>query len=313
MKVIQMLFLFGKEFCIIPTLIVVIRANKNHSLVSGKKVFHRIFWTFRQCCEAFKFAKPVIQIDGTHLYGKYKGKLLVATAQDGNNECLPVAFAIVEGETLEAWDYFHVNIRAHVTTMSNICLISDQHRSIIYAVENNPNWQSPNAYHVFCIGHIASNFNQKFQNEDLKRMLKNLGFTPAMVDFERNLASFRESSPQIAEWIDAIPKEKWSRAYDIEGRRLVAYFVERGTNVVAQLQSAHRHSKNVVELVKKNQVDATGHHVRAYNVEHTVFEVDAGWERSYSVNLPQRYCQCGKFKAFKYPCSHIVAAALSVR
>ncbi|XP_061347802.1 uncharacterized protein LOC133293280 [Gastrolobium bilobum] len=206
--------------------------------------------------------------------------------------------------------------------MSNICLISDRHRSIISAVENNPTWQPPNAYHVFC-------------------------YTPAMVDFERNLASFRESSPQIAEWIDAIPKEKWSRAYDIEGQRyghmttnlaesvnrvlkgarnmpitalvkhtysiLVAYFVERGTNALAQLQSAHRHSKNVVELVKKNQVDATGHHVRAYNVEHTVFKIGAGWERLYSVNLPQRYCQCGKFKAFKYSCSHAVAAALSVR
>ncbi|XP_061366399.1 uncharacterized protein LOC133309621 [Gastrolobium bilobum] len=306
---------------------------QEQSLVTGKNVFHRIFWTFRQCCEAFKFAKLVIQIDGTHLYGKYKGKLLVATAQDGNDECLSIAFAIVEGETLDAWNYFLVNICAHVTDMSNICLISDRHRSIIYAVKNNPNWQPPNAYHVFCIRHIARNFNQKFRNEGLKWMLKNLGYTPTIVDFERNLASFRESSPQIAEWIDAIPKEKWSRAYDIEGRRyghmttnlaesvnkvlkgarnmpitalvkhtysrLVAYFVERGTNVVAQLQSAHRHSKNVVELVKKNQVDATGHHVR--------------WKRSYSVNLPQRFCQCGKFKAFKYPCSHVVAAALSVR
>ncbi|XP_061362500.1 uncharacterized protein LOC133306222 [Gastrolobium bilobum] len=222
--------------------------------------------------------------------------------------------------------------------MSNICLISDRHRSIISAVEKNPNWQPPNAHHVFCIRYIASNFNQKFRNE---------GYTPTMVDFERNLASFRESSPQIAEWIDAIPKEKWSRAYDIEGRRyghmttnlaesvnrvlkgarnmpitawvkhtysrLVHYFVERGTNAVANLESAYRHCKNVVELVKKNQVDAIGHHVRAYNVEHTVFEVDAGWERSYSVNLPQIFCQCGKFKAFKYPCSHAAAAALSVR
>ncbi|XP_061360087.1 uncharacterized protein LOC133304133 [Gastrolobium bilobum] len=169
------------------------------TLVTGKKVFHRIFWTFTQCCEAFKFAKPVIQIDGTHLYGKYKGKLLVATAQDGNDECLPIAFAIVEGETLDAWDFFLVNIRAHVTDMSNICLISDRHRSIISVVEKNPNWQPPNAYHVFCIRHIASNFNQKFQNEGLKRMLKNLGYTLAMVDFERNLASFRESIPQIAE------------------------------------------------------------------------------------------------------------------
>ncbi|XP_061347666.1 uncharacterized protein LOC133293144 [Gastrolobium bilobum] len=177
-----------------------------------------------QCCKAFKFAKLVIQIDGTHSYGKYKGKLLVATAQDGNEKCLPIAFAIVEGETLEAWDYFLVNIRAHVTEMSNICIISDQHRNIISAVENNRNWQPPNAYHVFCIRHIANDFNQKFRNDRLKRTLKNLGYTPSMVDFERGLARLCEASPQVAEWIDAIPNEKWSCAYDVEGRRYVEIY-----------------------------------------------------------------------------------------
>ncbi|XP_061339763.1 uncharacterized protein LOC133286376 [Gastrolobium bilobum] len=192
--------------------------------------------------------------------------------------------------------------------MSNICLIFDRHRSIISAVENNPTWQPPNAYHVFCIRHIASNFNQKFRNEDLKRMLKNLGYTPAMVDFERNLASFRDSSPQIAEWIDANPKEKWSRAYDIEGRR----YGHMTTNLAESVNRVLKGARNM-PITALNRVDATSHHVRAYNVEHTEFEVDAGWERSYSVNLPQRYCQCGKFKAFKYPCSHVVAAALSVR
>ncbi|XP_061358030.1 uncharacterized protein LOC133302288 [Gastrolobium bilobum] len=272
----------------------------------GFKVSYRKAWYAKQK------AIPIMYGDWEESYAFLprwcEYMLRFSPAQDGNDECLPISFAIVEGETLDAWNYFLVNIRAHVTDISNICLISDRHRSIISVVENNPNWQPPNAYHVFCIRHIASNFNQKFWNEGLNRMLKNLGYTPAIVDFERNLASFRESSPQIAEWIDVIPKEKWSRAYDIEGRRyghmttnlaesvnrvlkgdinmsitalvkhtysrLVAYFVERGTNAVAQLQSAHRHSKNVVELVKKNQ--------------------------------------CGKFKAFKYPCSHAIAAALSV-
>ncbi|XP_061356484.1 uncharacterized protein LOC133300919 [Gastrolobium bilobum] len=176
-----------------------------------------------------------------HLYGKYKGKLLVATAQDRNDECSPIAFAIVEGETLEAWDYFLVNIRAHVTEMSNICLISDNHRSIISAVENNRNWLPPNAYHVFCIRHIASNFNQKFRNEDLKRTLKNLGYTPAMVDFERGLARFRETSPQIAEWIDAIPKEKWSRAYVVERRR----YMHMTTNLAESVNTVLKGARNI--------------------------------------------------------------------
>ena len=65
--------------------------------------FHRVFWTFGQCKEAFKYCKPVIQVDGTFMYGKYRGTLLIATTQDGNSHVLPLAFAVVEGETLTAW------------------------------------------------------------------------------------------------------------------------------------------------------------------------------------------------------------------
>ena len=65
--------------------------------------FDRVFWTFGQCKEVFNYCKPIIQIDGTHLYGKYRGTLLMATSQDGNGGVLPLAFAIVEGETLTAW------------------------------------------------------------------------------------------------------------------------------------------------------------------------------------------------------------------
>ncbi|XP_061345345.1 uncharacterized protein LOC133291153 [Gastrolobium bilobum] len=186
-------------------------------LVPGKRVFVHCFWTFRQCCEAFKFRKPMIQIDGTHLYRKYKGKLLIALAQDGNNECVPLAFAVVEGETLEAWSYFLANLRQHATQAQNICLISDRHVSILSAVENNPLWQPPHAFHVFCLRHVTSNFNQRFRNDKLKASLMNIGYTPCMVDFERSLARFRDTSRQVTEWIDAIPKEKWSRAHDLDG------------------------------------------------------------------------------------------------
>ncbi|KAL5143773.1 hypothetical protein HKD37_09G026646 [Glycine soja] len=65
--------------------------------------FHRVFWTFDQCKEAFKYCKPMIQVDGTFLYGKYRGTLLMATTQDVNSHVLPLAFVVVEGETLTVW------------------------------------------------------------------------------------------------------------------------------------------------------------------------------------------------------------------
>ena len=42
-------------------------------------------------------------IDGTHLYGKYKGTLLIAMGCDGNNQLFPLAFAITEGENIDSW------------------------------------------------------------------------------------------------------------------------------------------------------------------------------------------------------------------
>ncbi|XP_016164295.1 uncharacterized protein LOC107606790 [Arachis ipaensis] len=38
--------------------------------------FHRLFWTFPPCIEAFRHWKPLVSIDGTHLYGKYGGLVL---------------------------------------------------------------------------------------------------------------------------------------------------------------------------------------------------------------------------------------------
>lgn len=139
------------------------------------RIFRRVFWTFKQCSQAFDYCKPMIQIDGTFLYGKYSGTLLIATTQDGNSHVLPIAFAIVEGETLGAWSWFLKLIRLHVTSKQGICLISDRHQSIKAAVARAPEWKPPNAYHVYCIRHIASNFNQKFKNTKLKEELISLG------------------------------------------------------------------------------------------------------------------------------------------
>ncbi|XP_016196031.1 uncharacterized protein LOC107637098 [Arachis ipaensis] len=72
----------------------------------SRAYFHRMFWTFPPCIEAFRHYKPLVSIDGTHLYGKYGGTLLVAIAQDGNSNILPVAFALVEGENAESWSFF---------------------------------------------------------------------------------------------------------------------------------------------------------------------------------------------------------------
>ena len=59
----------------------------------------------------------------------------MATSQDGDTHIVPCAFAIVEGETKDAWSWFLLNIRQYVVKeRQNLCLISDRHPSILAAV-----------------------------------------------------------------------------------------------------------------------------------------------------------------------------------
>ena len=70
-------------------------------LVPNIQIFKWVFWTFGPCRRAFRHCKPLVQVDRTHLYGQYKETLLIAVAQDGNQNILPITFAIVEGETTD--------------------------------------------------------------------------------------------------------------------------------------------------------------------------------------------------------------------
>ena len=47
--------------------------------------------------------RKVIDIDGTFLKGSYKGVLLVATTQDVNSKCYPIAWGIVDYENEDSW------------------------------------------------------------------------------------------------------------------------------------------------------------------------------------------------------------------
>ncbi|XP_015970811.1 uncharacterized protein LOC107494275 [Arachis duranensis] len=126
--------------------------------------FHRLFWTFSPCIEAFCHCKPLVSIDGTHLYGRYEGMLLIAIAQDRNSNILPVAFALVEGENGESWAFFLSHLCQHVTPQPGLLVISDRHNGIKAALEApDGGWLPPSAYRAFCIRHVAANFALTFK------------------------------------------------------------------------------------------------------------------------------------------------------
>ena len=173
----------------------------------GNKIFHRLFWVYQPGIIGFSFCKPIIQTDGTWLYVKYKGTLLMVVAQDGNNNIFPIAFALVEGDTVEGWSFFLRNLRLHIAPQPNLCLISERHPSIISIYDNIDNgWKNPPSTHVLCT--YCSDFMREIKDKTLRKKIVNAGYALSEPSFKHYHEEIRLSNIDAVRWIDSIPLEK---------------------------------------------------------------------------------------------------------
>ncbi|QHO04709.1 uncharacterized protein DS421_13g442520 [Arachis hypogaea] len=185
----------------------------------GVKILHRVFWSFTPCIRAFRHCKPLVQVDGTHLYGKYKGTLLVAVAQDGNQNIVPIAFALVEGETADGWHFFLRNLRTYVVRKDGMGMISDRHESIRAAVNRSGgDWQPPRAWWMFWYSRTVEEYN---------------------INYKR----LEERGEAYVRWCDAIGLRHWVLAFD-EGHR----WGHMTTNLVECINSVLKGARNLPVL-----------------------------------------------------------------
>ncbi|XP_017609473.1 uncharacterized protein LOC108455427 [Gossypium arboreum] len=126
-------------------------------LLHGCQVFKRMFWSFKQCRDTFLYCKPLVQIDGTFMYGKYTHRLLLAMVQDGSERILPIAFAIIPGELTDDWDFFLSRLRRHVFPQPDTCDILNQGTGILAVIERQGS-QWHHTHYRYYLRHIASNY-----------------------------------------------------------------------------------------------------------------------------------------------------------
>ncbi|XP_074374784.1 uncharacterized protein LOC141715205 [Apium graveolens] len=159
---------------------------KEHNLgepIAEVVTFKRVFWALKPCIDAFPHCITVLLIDGTHLYDKYGGVLLIATIVDGFNHLLPVAFAVVDGENKASWSWFMERVKKKIVLQRrDVCVISDRHNGII-SVMNNPElgWCEPLSHH-------------------------------------RHWNALVAAEPRVEEWFADKPLSRWALAFD-EGKK----------------------------------------------------------------------------------------------
>lgn len=96
----------------------------------GAERFKYVFLAFGASVRGWPYMRKVVIIDGTHLKGKFSGCLLTASAQDGNHQIFPLAFAIVDGENDQAWTWFFAKLLELVADDERLVFVSDRHTAI---------------------------------------------------------------------------------------------------------------------------------------------------------------------------------------
>ncbi|XP_065627551.1 uncharacterized protein LOC136066726 [Quercus suber] len=186
-----------------------------------------------------RYCGPVISIDETHLYGKYRGVLMIARATDADQKVLPLAFVVVDKESGLSWGWFLECLRGsigHVILDEGICIISDRHKGIKYTIAE---WLrgddgSLRVFHRYCLQHVASNFNTHFDDLTLKALALKAGYVTHEAKFESIMQTIKDveinalrgvelDDPHIARYMPytyliSEDLDKWTQSHDGERR-----------------------------------------------------------------------------------------------
>ncbi|XP_020249694.1 uncharacterized protein LOC109827143 [Asparagus officinalis] len=177
-----------------------------------------VFWAFGPAIRGFSFCRPLLSIDGTHLYGKYKGVILVATGVDANGGLFPVAFAVVEVEDTSSWKWFFQCIYKYIPTVQSprvITFISDRMKGIPRALHEG--WSAPH-HHRYCLRHIRANFKKKHGEVNLQNLLWQAGCATDSLVYEHCREKIKSISLEAHDWIEQNLKpqyeDRWALCKD---------------------------------------------------------------------------------------------------
>ncbi|XP_072088161.1 uncharacterized protein [Arachis hypogaea] len=250
-------------------------AYQGDDMVSDIWVLHRVFWSYYPCIRAFRHCKPVVQVDGTHLHGKYKGCLLVAVSQDGNNNIVPILWSGVTelGHILELSTCFASGI------LSRTSCENSRHRYSRTVREYEVRYQ-----HLRERGETYTNWLNQIPREQYALAFDG-GYrwghmTTNLVKYINSVLKGARNLP-----ITTLIKATFYRLNEL--------FTRKRGETEAQINAGH---------------------VNCFDRQNEVFEVremPSGLE--YAVDLRRHQCDCGEFQVDRIPCRHVFACCANQR
>jgi hypothetical protein len=99
---------------------------------------------------------------------------MVVIGMNAENQLLPLAFALVEGENNEIWSWFLDLVRKEVVGPGrSICMILDHHHGLLNGAKEHIE-ECPPLIHMWCSHHFATNIWKKQRSKKVITRLKAL-------------------------------------------------------------------------------------------------------------------------------------------
>ncbi|GJS09162.1 transposase, MuDR, MULE transposase domain protein [Tanacetum coccineum] len=174
-----------------------------HIYTDADVQFEMLYVGFGFAIKSFlRYMRPLIIIDRAHLKGNYLGINLLAVGMDGNNQIIPLATSVSQGETSESWTWFLTKLKEQIGEPPNLCIISDRHAAIIQACGTI----FDNLFHGFCDCHLMMNCNLK--GKKLRGIFWKACKAYTTEDFDKAISKLRGHRPEAVRKLEEAGFEK---------------------------------------------------------------------------------------------------------
>ncbi|XP_014495011.1 uncharacterized protein LOC106756927 [Vigna radiata var. radiata] len=166
--------------------------------INGEVIFQRFYACLKACKDSFVSCRPIVGLDGCFLKTKYGGELLTAVGRDGNEQMLPIAYAVVEVENKESWTWF---LQLLIDDLGGKDGLLASFQDLLPGVEQ-----------MFCVRHLYSNFRKTFPGKDLKCLMWRAAVATHPQQWEAEMRNIKAINDEAFKYLLSIPPRYWSRS-----------------------------------------------------------------------------------------------------
>ncbi|KAK4779255.1 hypothetical protein SAY86_006783 [Trapa natans] len=179
--------------------------------------FHRLFISFHASLHGFQQGcRPLIFLDSMPVKSKYQGMLLAATAVDAEDAVFPVAFAVVDSETVENWHWFLGQLKSALSTLVPLTFVADRLKGLRESIAEI----FDGSYHAYCLRYLTEQLMQDLKGQfshDVKRLIVEdfyaAAYAPRPEGFQQFMESIKSISLDAYQWILQSEPQNWANAF----------------------------------------------------------------------------------------------------